>query len=218
MKKKIFFALSVMLLCATSVSAQDIYSIRGKINRAKWRAESAARTVDKINSLAKAKTKTIKISKLPKNLSELQQMPEFELKDEFEVAALVVAVLCNYESNPEETFKMIDALRGPDPLTNAGKFFIEERLENKQYKTFSFFQGATPKNNYTPKEPLKINVHATQYSYPDKTHATLYLKSGGADTERGIELRKKPSTGQWFVVDFNFLSDIRIPASQDDWN
>lgn len=73
MKKKIIFALSVMLLCASSVSAQDIYSIRGKINRAKWRAESAARTVDKINSLAKAKTKTIKISKLPKNLSELQR-------------------------------------------------------------------------------------------------------------------------------------------------
>lgn len=42
MKKKIFFALSVMLLCATSVSAQDIYSIRGKINRAKWRAESVS--------------------------------------------------------------------------------------------------------------------------------------------------------------------------------
>lgn len=218
MKKKIIFTLTVMLLCVTNVSAQGIYSITGKINRAKWRAESAARTVDQINSLAKAKTKTIKISKLPKNLSELQSMPEFKLKDEFEVAALVVAVLCNYENNPEETFKMIDALRGPDPLTNAGKFFIEERLDKKQYKTFSFFQGATPNNNYTPKEPLKINVHATQYSYPDKTHATLYLKSGGTDTERGIQLRQKPSTGQWFVVDFNFLSDIRIPVSQDDWN
>lgn len=218
MKKKIFFALSVMLLCATSVSAQDIYSIRGKINRAKWRAESAARTVDKINSLAKAKTKTIKISKLPKNLSELQQMPEFELKDEFEVAALVVAVLCNYESNREATLEMIDALRGPDPLTTTGKQFLKDRLEGKQYKTFSFFQGATPNNDYTPKEPLKINVHANPYTYNDNNYATLYLQSGGADSERPIKLRKKPSTGQWFVVDFNFLSDIRIPASQDDWN
>ena len=171
-----------------------------------------------ISDMAKSKTKTIKISKLPKNLSELQSMPEFKLKDEFEVAALAVAVLCNYENNPEETLKMVDALRGPEPLTAYGKEFIRDRLKDKQYKTFSFFHGATPDNDYTPKEPLKINVHTTQYSYQDNNYATLYLKSGGADSERPIQLRKKPSTGQWFVVDFNFLSDIRIPASQDAWH
>ena len=218
MKKKIIFALTVMLLSVTSVSAQGIYSITGKINRAKWRAESAANTAKQISNLAKSKTKTIKISKLPKNLSELQSMPEFKLQDEFEVAALVVAVLCNFEKDPEGTLEMIDALRGPEPLTSSGKHFIHERLDNKQYKTFSFFHGATPNNDYTPKEPLKIDVHSTQYSYHDNNYATLYLRSGGADSERPIQLRKKPSTGQWFVVDFNFLSDIRIPASQDAWH
>ena len=218
MKKKIIFSLVVMLLSVTSVSAQGIYSITGKINRAKWRAESAANTAKRISDMAKSKTKTIKISKLPKNLSELQSMPEFKLKDEFEVAALAVAVLCNYENNPEETLKMVDALRGPEPLTAYGKEFIRDRLKDKQYKTFSFFHGATPDNDYPPKEPLKINVHTTQYSYQDNNYATLYLKSGGADSERPIQLRKKPSTGQWFVVDFNFLSDIRIPASQDAWH
>ena len=43
------------------------------------------------------------------------------------------------------------------------------------------------------------------------THTTL-------PGRRPISLRKKPSTGQWFVVEIQYLSDIRIPASQDAWN
>ena len=32
-----------------------------------------------------------------------------------------------------------------------------------------------------------------------------------------IKLRKKPSTGQWFLNDIQCLSDIRVPASEDPW-
>ena len=162
-------------------------------------------------------TKTITLVGIPRNLGELQAMPQFGLSDEFEVAALVVAVLCNYERDTEGTLTMIDALRGPEPLTPFGKQFLRDRLSGKQYKTFSFFEGSSPANDYTPRQPYTISVSSNPYSYPDETHATLYLKSSGADNLRPISLRKKPSTGQWFVVDFNFLADIRIPQSQDKW-
>ena len=163
------------------------------------------------------KTKTITFSAIPQNLDQLQAMREFSLQDEFEVAALVVAVLCNYERDTEGTLAMVDALRGPEPLNAYGKQFLRDRLSGKQYKTFSFFEGSSPANDYTPTVPYTIRVSSNPYSYQNENYATLYLKSSGADSARPIALRKKPSTGQWFVVDFNFLADIRIPTSQDKW-
>ena len=162
------------------------------------------------------KTKTITFPAIPQNLGQLQAMREFSLQDEFEVAALV-AVLCNYERDTEGTLTMVDALRGPEPLNAYGKQFLRDRLSGKQYKTFSFFEGSSPANDYTPTMPYTIRVSSNPYSYQNENYATLYLKSSGADSARPISLRKKPSTGQWFVVDFNFLADIRIPTSQDKW-
>lgn len=43
------------------------------------------------------------------------------------------------------------------------------------------------------------------------------LKSG-ADSPRPIKLRKKPSSGQWFLIGVPpCLADIRIPKSEDKW-
>ena len=118
----------------------------------------------------------------------------------------------------EATFEMLDFLNGPTDMNTYTRQFIRERLEGKQYKTFSFFEGTSPKNNYQAKAPYKIQVSTNPYTYQDENYATLYLQSSGADNPRPIKLRKKPSTGQWFVVDYNFLADIRIPVEQDEWN
>ena len=80
-----------------------------------------------------------------------------------------------------------------------------------------FFAGATPENNYTPTTPWTVRVHANPYSFQNEGWAILYLKSGGGDNERGIKLRQKPSTGQWFLNDIQCLSDIRLPASENKW-
>lgn len=45
----------------------------------------------------------------------------------------------------------------------------------------------------------------------------LYVKSSGADAERPVKLRKKPSTGQWFLNDIQCLADMRIPVAEDPW-
>ena len=34
---------------------------------------------------------------------------------------------------------------------------------------------------------------------------------------RAIRLRKKPSTGQWFLIEIQCLSDIRVPVETDPW-
>lgn len=163
------------------------------------------------------KSKTITFNALPNTLNGLKAMPEASLNDEFTVAALSVAVLCNYENNPQETVAMLNYLRGPRPLSPLDIQFLRDRLSGKSYKTFSYFKGSSPANNYTPARPYQIVVSTTPYSYQQKDYATLYLKSSGADSPRPVTLRKKPSTGQWFVWEINYLSDIRIPASQDAW-
>ena len=71
--------------------------------------------------------------------------------------------------------------------------------------------------NYTPSKPYTIRITSNQYSFQSENWATLWLTSGGADNPRSIKLRQKPSTGQWFVNDIQYLSDIRTPASEDPW-
>lgn len=163
------------------------------------------------------KSETFVFAKLPQNKEELMSLPEADLLSPFKSAALSIVALLTYEKDPEICFSMIDALRGPEPLTPYGKSFIKERLAGKEYKVKSFFKGATVDNGYEPSAPYTITITDNPYSYADENWATVYVKSAGADSERGIKLRKKPSTGQWFLNELLCLSDIRVPASADPW-
>ena len=154
---------------------------------------------------------------VPANAGELMKLPEATLNSAFKTAALTVLVLCAYERNGESIFEMLNFLKGPETVSEYEKQFIKERLRGKEYKARSFFEGATPENGYQPTKPYKITVSDNPYSYPDENWATLYVKSSGADTARGIKLRRKPSTGQWFLNEIQCLSDIRLPASEDPW-
>lgn len=163
-------------------------------------------------------SETFVFSELPKNVDELRSLPEASMDSEFKTAALAIVALLRYEQDSEAAIAMIDYLRGPDPLSNYGKSFLKDRLSGKYYKVRSFFAGATVENNYTPAEPYSITVKDNPYSYQEENIATLYLKSSGADSERPIKLRKKPSTGQWFLTgDIACLADIRVPAALDPW-
>ncbi len=163
------------------------------------------------------KSKIISFPTLPTNLAELQAMPQAQLRDEFEVAALTIAVLCNYERDPNATFEMLNYLQGPRPLNPMDMQFYADRLRGKQYKTFAFMEGTSPQNNYTPSVPYSIRVSSNPYSYQNQDYATLYVKSSGADNPAPITLRRKPSTGQWFAWQITCLTDVRVPISQNSW-
>lgn len=112
---------------------------------------------------------------------------------------------------------MLDFLKGPEPVSPFEKQFIRDRLVGKEYKVLSFFAGTSPENGYKPSMPYTITVSENPYSYAQENWATLYVKSSGADSERPIKLRKKPSTGQWFINDIQCLADIKVPVSEDPW-
>ncbi|MBQ4067544.1 MAG: hypothetical protein IJD22_07870 [Clostridia bacterium] len=162
-------------------------------------------------------TETFTFPYIPQSLAELQALPEASLDSAFKTTALTLAVLCNYEYNPEATFEMLDWLKGPADLSPFERQFIKEHLGSATYKARSYFHGATPQNGYTPTSPYTITVIENPYSFDNENWATLYIQSGGADNPRGMKLRQKPSTGQWFLNEIQCLSQIRLPVEEDPW-
>ena len=159
--------------------------------------------------------RTFVFETLPNNVEALQTLPEFAMSDPFMTAALTVAVLCRYEEDPAATVEMLNALKGPRPLSQFEIQFLRDRLAGKGYKPYSFFQGAVPANDYTPTLPYTITVSDDTYSYQNEGYARLQLRSNGADNPRPITLRKKGD--QWMLWDQIILGDIRTPAKDDPW-
>ena len=162
-------------------------------------------------------TETFTFDALPQTLEALQALPEAKLDTAFKTTALTILALSRYESDPQTAYAMLSWLKGPDDFSTSEKSFLQDRMRGKEYKVRSFFEGATPENDYTPNKPYVISVIENPYSFDNENWATLYVSSGGADNPRNIKLRKKPSTGQWFLNDIQCLSDIRLPKSEDKW-
>lgn len=154
---------------------------------------------------------------LIRNVEELKALEEMKLNTPYQCVALTMLTLCNYENDEETTIKMLDELKGPADVSNFEKQFLKERLKNKQYKVHSFFEGASVENGYTMNKPYTICVYDNPYSFTQENWATLYVQSSGADHLRSLKLRRKPSTNQWFLVEIQCLSDIRLPKVLDEW-
>ena len=158
---------------------------------------------------------------IPASLAELKARPEADLKDPFGVLALFMAAVCEYPKNRDASLEMIDFLKGPRPLSALEKQFIRDRfMDGKDYLGPSYFAGAVPANDYAPAAPWTITVEAQAHSRDQLSegYIKLFVTSGGADSPRGVTLRTKPSTGEWFIWEFSsVLSGIRAPLAKDDW-
>ncbi len=181
---------------------------------------AAANMVGKAVNAATGKDQrwNIVLPSMPENLAQLQAMPGADLKDPAQVAALTVVALCVYPVNKDACIEMLNYLKGPKPLTAYEIQFLRDRfMDGKDYVPRSYLAGTSPQNNYIPTEPYTVAVHENPYSRDNEGYLVLWLKSSGADSERQITLRNKPSTGEWFLWDQMLLGDIRIPVAADPW-
>jgi hypothetical protein len=114
---------------------------------------------------------------------------------------------------------MLNHLKGPQPLSAYDISFIADRMAQNGKIDFiaeSYFNGATPQNNYTPTEPYTVVVSENPYSYQEQGYAKLYLQSGGADSPRPVNMRQAKD-GKWYLWEQFLLSDIRPPESSNPW-
>lgn len=177
--------------------------------------QAAAKAV----SNAGNKSYTVVFGQLPVNLAQLQTLPQADLTKPENTAALTVAALCMYPIDKEASMEMLNYLQGPKGLSGYDRQFLADRFRDKDYVPRSFFAGATPQNNYEPTAPYTLTFFENPYSRTniDQGYLTLHVQSGGADSPRQIQLRNKPSTGQWFLWEQFLLSDIRKPVGEDPW-
>lgn len=153
---------------------------------------------------------------LPETLEAFKVMAEAKQDTPFGTAALTVLAFCVYPKNKELSLDMLDFLRGPRPLSVMDKQFIADRFRDKDYVPRSYFEGATPQNDYQPAEPYTIAVSENPYSYQNEGYATLYITSGGADSPRSVQLRLAKD-GKWYLWEQYLLADIRKPESENPW-
>ena len=152
---------------------------------------------------------------LPQNLDELKALPEAGLKTPEETAALTAAALCAYQKSPDGCREMLAFLKGPAGLSPYEKQFLKDRLNGKEYVPFSYFSGSSPANGYQPSVPYAIS--AERLPDTEEGYAKVSLRSSGADAPRPVRLRRKESSGQWFLEEQFLLADIRKPDREDPW-
>lgn len=161
------------------------------------------------------KKETFRFAALPESVDEMKALPEASLDSPFKAAALTVCALCAYAAAPQVGVDMLNFLKGPQPLSTYELQFLRDRFSDKKYVPFSYFQGSSPDNNYTPTEPFTITIETNPYSYADEGYAKLFIRSTGADSPREVKLRRKGE--QWFLWEQFLLPGIREPKANDPW-
>ena len=153
---------------------------------------------------------------LPETLEEMKRLPQASLSTPFDTAALTVAALAVYPKDREMSLSMLDFLKGPGTLSPYEQQFLRDRFMDKDYVPRSYFNGATPQNDYLPSEPYTVSVRQTPYSYQNEGYAKLYVTSGGADSPREITLRLAKD-GKWYLWEQYILAGVRAPESSNPW-
>lgn len=186
----------------------------GIFDQLKNKAQTAAQTA--INNLGNQREK-FTFTALPENVDQMRTLPEAAMDTPFKTAALTVCALCAFAASQEVGTELLNYLRGPRPLNGQDISFLRDRFRgDRTYIPFSYFEGATPDNNYTPTQPYTVTVTSDAHSFDEQGYARLYIASSGADSPRPIKLRKK-GDGQWCLWEQYLLTDIRQPKANDPW-
>ena len=158
----------------------------------------------------------IVIESLPQTMDEFIALPQMDLTVPQHTVALFLIALCNFVKDRKLGKSMIDKLKGPVPLNAHEEAFLCDRFRDKPYLPMAYFDGATPKNNYTPTTPLTLRIFDDFKKNAEDGYIRLFLETTGADAKRPITLRRKADS--WYLWEYSsVLMGIRLPAINDPW-
>lgn len=160
----------------------------------------------------------VTIQKIPESLQEFEALAAAGKQPE-RICALFLCALALFDKDKDAGAAAMNLLRGPKPMTPYDTQFLGDRLRGKSYLPLAYFEGATPENGYKPRVPYVLNVSEDPRPQDvEPGYLRVFLKTSGADSARPMKLRKKESTGEWFLWEYSsILSGIRIPAAEDPW-
>ena len=181
----------------------------------KLKANAGAAINNAVSNLGN-KSETFTFNALPESLAEMQALPEAKLDTPFKTAALTLCAVCAYAADKQVGAEMLNWLRGPRPLSGMDISFLNDRFRDGTHVPFSYFEGATPENDYTPTAPFKVTVESNPYSAANEGYMKLFIKSSGADNAREVVMRKL-GDGRWMLWDQMLLVSIRDPKSKNPW-
>ncbi len=163
----------------------------------------------------------------------------------FNAMAANICAACTFKggSNPSDPYfskdpvrEMFEYINGPSESMDIAKAQMDNAISSMKsaiqacgenvYK--SYFNGATPKNNYTPDEPFVLEMYKGPYYIEAKETITgerpttymILVKSGGADSEKYIDVYEQKENGIWYSFENQFMhviaNDFKEPAEQVD--
>ncbi len=207
---------SILNHAENSISSAVTSGSRKVMNNALKGADKLANQA--INNI-KQKKETFTFDRIPETLDEMKALPQANLQNPFGVVALVILAMNNFNRDLDKCKDMLAFLKGPGTLMNQEISRMNDQLKGKDYLMRSYFEGTTPENNYKPTEPYKITVfdHPNSYDNEKDGYVTLWVKSSGSDSDRQVRLRKKQSTGEWFLNEEYLTPGIKTPQEADPW-
>ncbi len=207
---------SILNHAENSISSAVTSGSRKVMNNALKGADKLANQA--INNI-KQKKETFTFDRIPETLDEMKALPQANLQNPFGVVALVILAMNNFNRDLDKCKEMLTFLKGPGTLMNQEISRMNDQLKGKDYLMRSYFEGTTPENNYKPTEPYKITVfdHPNSYDNEKDGYVTLWVKSSGSDSDRQVRLRKKQSTGEWFLNEEYLTPGIKTPQEADPW-
>ena len=207
---------SILNSAGNSISSAVTSGSRKVMNNALKGADKLANQA--INNI-KQKKETFTFDRIPETLDEMKALPQANLQNPFGVVALVILAMNNFNRDLDKCKEMLTFLKGPGTLMNQEISRMSDQLKGKDYLMRSYFEGTTPENNYKPTEPYKITVfdHPNSYDNEKDGYVTLWVKSSGSDSDRQVRLRKKQSTGEWFLNEEYLTPGIKTPQEADPW-
>ena len=153
-----------------------------------------------------------------------QELESIDRTNPYNVVGAFIQTISSYDKDDTDTFyDLVQYLVGDyQPLSALMKQQIKDRMSQNDKSSYigkSYFKGATPDNDYKPTLPVQLEVTENIYSDENEGYKKLFVKSGGADNERGITVRLAKD-GNYYVWSDSFmglLSDIRQPESSNPW-
>jgi len=207
---------SILNHAENSISSAVTSGSRKVMNNALKGADKLANQA--INNI-RQKKESFTFDRIPESVDELKALPQANLQNPFGVVALVILAMNNFNKDLDKCKDMLAFLKGPGTLMNQEISRMNDQLKGKDYLMRSYFEGTSPENNYKPTEPYKITVfdHPNSYDNEKDGYVTLWVKSSGSDSDRQVRLRKKQSTGEWFLNEEYLTPGIKTPQEADPW-